>query len=173
MVSIKMIIILLIIVISTYIGILKSNYYIEREKEIKNILTSLKYLRNKIEFTNLYLKDIFSEISQNVYKEDVNEDLEKPNIFKIVVNSDLNIRESFIDAIKKNNKFDNEDKLILNNLGLNLGIVERSVQISEIDIAYNFLLERLKDAEEKKLKNVKLYKVLGVSIGLTISIVLI
>ena len=173
MVSIKTIIILLIIVISTYIGVLKSNYYIEREKEIKNILTSLKYLRNKIEFTNLYLKDIFSEISQNVYKEDVNEDLEKSNIFKIVVNSDLNIRESFIDAIKKNNKFDNEDKLILNNLGLNLGIVERSVQISEIDIAYNFLLERLKDAEEKKLKNVKLYKALGVSIGLTISIVLI
>ena len=85
----------------------------------------------------------------------------------------MNIRESFIEAIKKNTKLDSEDKLILNNLGLNLGIVERNVQISEIDIAYNFLLERLKDAEEKKVKNVKLYKTLGISIGLTISIVLI
>lgn len=173
MLNIKIIIILFIILISTYIGILKSSYYIEREKEIKNILTSLKYLRNKIEFTNLHLKDIFSEISENVYKEKINEDLEKCNIFKYVANSDLNIRESFIEAIKKNTKLDSEDKLILNNLGLNLGIVERNVQISEIDIAYNFLLERLKDAEEKKVKNVKLYKTLGISIGLTISIVLI
>ena len=173
MLNIKIIIILFIILISTYIGILKSSYYIEREKEIKNVLTSLKYLRNKIEFTNLHLKDIFSEISENVYKENVNEDIEKCNIFKYVANSDLNIRESFIDAIKKNTKLDSEDKLILNNFGLNLGIVERNVQISEIDIAYNFLIERLKDAEEKKVKNVKLYKTLGISIGLTISIVLI
>ena len=52
MLNIKIIIILFIILISTYIGILKSSYYIEREKEIKNILTSLKYLRNKIEVTN-------------------------------------------------------------------------------------------------------------------------
>lgn len=173
MLNIKIIIILFIILISTYIGILKSSYYIEREKEIKNILTSLKYLRNKIEFTNLHLKDIFSEIFENVYKEKINEDFEKCNIFKYVANSDLNIRESFIEAIKKNTKLDSEDKLILNNLGLNLGIVERNVQISEIDIAYNFLIERLKDAEEKKVKNVKLYKTLGISIGLTISIVLI
>ena len=41
------------------------------------------------------VEGVESQRNNNDIKEDVNEDLEKSNIFKIVVNSDLNIRESF------------------------------------------------------------------------------
>lgn len=168
MIELKLIIMSFIIIISSYIGYIKANVYVDREKELKNILSALKYLRNKIEFTNIQIKNIFKEISENIYSN-------KPNIFNDVLtcNNDFSIKNCFIDSVNKNKKIDNEDKNILNNFALSLGKVERKIQISEIDIAYNFLLERLKDAEEKKIKNVKMYKTIGVAFGLVVSIILI
>ena len=168
MIELKLIIMCFIIIISSYIGYIKANVYIDREKELKNIMSSLKYLRNKIEFTNIQIKNIFKEISENIYSN-------KSNMFNDVFmcNSNLSIKNSFIDSVNKNKKIDNEDKNILNNFALSLGKVERKTQISEIDIAYNFLAERLKDAEEKKVKNVKMYKTIGATFGLVISIILI
>lgn len=168
MIELKLIIMCFIIIISSYIGYIKANVYIDREKELKNIMSSLKYLRNKIEFTNIQIKNIFEEISENIYSN-------KSNMFNdvLICNSNLSIKNSFIDSVNKNKKIDIEDKNILNNFALSLGKVERKTQISEIDIAYNFLTERLKDAEEKKVKNVKMYKTIGVTFGLVVSIILI
>ena len=166
MLGLKFIIILFIIIISSYIGFFKANSFTEREKEIQNILSALNYMKNKIEYTNLYLNEIFNEISLNIFND-------KNNMFKETISSNLNIRNSFKVAISNNKKLDIEDKNVLNNLSLSLGSLERNLQISEINIAYNFLLDRLKDAENKKLKNAKMYKVLGACFGLTISIILI
>ena len=167
MLEIKIFIMFFIIIISSYIGFIKANVYVDREKEIRNMLSALKYMRNKIEFTNLHLKNIFEEISENIYIKD------SSNIFKDVLDSKLSIKNSFIESVNNSKKFDIEDKNILNNFAISLGKVERKVQLSEIDIAYNFLTEKLKDAEEKKLKNVKMYKTLGITLGLVICIILV
>lgn len=166
MLGIKIFIMFLVIIISSYIGFYKASYFTEREKELRNILSSLNYMKNKIEYTNLHLRDICGEISNSIYKD-------KINMFKEIYESKLNVRNSFKLAISNNKKIDYEDKNILNNLCLSLGMTERNMQISDIDIAYNFLIDRLKDAEEKKIKNTKMYKTLGVVSGLTISIILL
>ena len=166
MLEIKFLIIIFIIVISSYIGFLKGNVYVEREKEIKNILNSLDYLRNKIEYTNLFLKDIFNCISNDVYKG-------KDNMFKKSLNSNLSLRNSFKEEIKNNTKINDEDKSILLNIAMDLGTMDKKLQISKIDICTNFLNKNLKDAEELKNKNTKMFKVLGVVSGLVISIILI
>ena len=166
MLEIKFLIIIFIIVISSYIGFLKGNVYVEREKEIKNILNSLDYLRNKIEYTNLFLKDIFNCISDDVYKG-------KDNMFKKSLNSNLSLRNSFKEEIKNNSKINDEDKSILLNFAMDLGTMDKKLQISKIDICTNFLTKNLKNAEELKIKNTKMFKVLGVVSGLVISIILI
>ena len=166
MLEIKFLIIIFIIVISSYIGFLKGNVYVEREKEIKNILNSLDYLRNKIEYTNLFLKDIFNCISNDVYKG-------KDNMFKKSLNSNLSLRNSFKEEIKNNTKINDEDKSILLNFARDWGTIYKKLQICKIDISTNFLNKNLKDAEELKNKNTKMFKVLGVVSGLVISIILI
>ena len=59
MLEIKMISLIGIVVITSYIGFLKANTFVEREKEINLILTSLNFIKNKIEYTNMYLRNIF------------------------------------------------------------------------------------------------------------------
>ena len=166
MLVIKYISLVGVIVITSYIGFFKASVYVEREKEIQRILNSLNYMRNKIEYTNLLMKDIFKEISINVYNN-------KLNMFEEALELPMNIRNSFKEVILNNKKINNEDKNILTSLALSFGNVDRKVQISEINIAYDFLLERLEDAKISKIKNVKMYKTLGIMFGLVISIILI
>lgn len=166
MLVIKYISLVGVIVITSYIGFFKASVYVEREKEIQRILNSLNYMRNKIEYTNLLMKDIFKEISINVYNN-------KLNMFEEALELPMNIRNSFKEVILNNKKINDEDKNILTSLALSFGNVDRKVQISEINIAYDFLLERLEDAKISKIKNVKMYKTLGIMFGLVISIILI
>ena len=166
MLEIKMISLIGIVVITSYIGFLKANTFVEREKEINLILTSLNFMKNKIEYTNMYLRNIFLEISNEIYKD-------KENIFKNTIEAKLSLRNGFKESVKINNKLNDGDKNILLDLSINLGNVDKKIQISEIKIAYEFLLDRLEDARKEKNRNTKMYKTLGVVSGLTISIILI
>ena len=88
MLEIKMISLIGIVVITSYIGFLKANTFVEREKEINLILTSLNFMKNKIEYTNMYLRNIFLEISNEIYKG-------KDNLFKNTIESKLSLRNGF------------------------------------------------------------------------------
>ena len=65
-----------------------------------------------------------------------------------------------------------EDKDILKRLGKLLGQTDVEGQVSEIEVTENFLNMQIEKAEEEKKKNQKLYKTLGVTIGLIFVIVL-
>lgn len=53
------------------------------------------------------------------------------------------------------------------------GATDAKGQISQIEITENLLDKQIKEAEEEKNKNVKLYKKLGITIGLAIVIILV
>ena len=59
------------------------------------------------------------------------------------------------------------------NLGRLLGKTDIEGQISEIKLVNNFLDIQIKDAEEEKNKNEKMYRTLGIVAGMTITILLI
>ena len=166
MISLKNIIIVLVILISSYIGVLKSKVYINRENEIKNFLNALLILRNKIEYTNMILKDIFKEISEYIYKDN-------KNVFERVYRLDGNIRKNFENEILKSEVFLDEDKSVILDFVRSLGKLDKLSQIKSIDICYNFLIKNLENAKEEKFKNVKMCKTLGIVIGLVIGIIFI
>ena len=66
-----------------------------------------------------------------------------------------------------------EDIDIIRNLGRLLGKTDIEGQISEIKLVNNFLDIQIKDAEEEKNKNEKMYRTLGIVAGMTITILLI
>ena len=66
----------------------------------------------------------------------------------------------------------NEDKIVLNNLGKMLGKTDLNGQLNQIEMTEDFLNEQIIKAEKEMNKNEKLYKTLGMLLGLTIVIIL-
>ena len=66
-----------------------------------------------------------------------------------------------------------EDIETLKNLGKILGETDVEGQINQIELTETLLENQIKEALEEKLKNSKMYRTLGVTVGLAISIILI
>lgn len=169
MIVIKYVNLLLIIAVCTYMGFSKSKQFSKRLTSLKNIKSSLNIFKAKIEFTYEPIKDIFNEISKIVYKN-------KENIFKTfcsnLENKDITV--AWNEAIEITDEGLNlDDKEVLFMLGKMLGKTDKSGQISEIELVNNFLNKQIEDAEERKSKNEKMYKTLGVVSGLAIVIILV
>ena len=65
-----------------------------------------------------------------------------------------------------------EDKQVSKTLSKLLGQTDSEGQISQIEITQNFIDAQIKNAQEEKQKNEKLYSRLGTTIGLAIVIIL-
>ena len=78
-----------------------------------------------------------------------------------------------IDETKENTNLNEEDIKIIKGLSKQLGITDIEGQISQIDITQNFLDTQIRQAQEEKEKNQKLYQKLGTTIGLVIIILLV
>lgn len=82
--------------------------------------------------------------------------------------------EAWEKCIEESNlALNNDDKEALKSLAKLLGNTDINGQLSQIHLVNNFLEEQIKDAVEAKSKNEKLYKKLGVIVGLAVVIVLI
>ena len=130
---------------------------------------ALNFFEEKIKFTYEPIPDVFEEISHKVQK----------NIGEIFCNSSKSMEnksagvawEKSVD--EANNNFTKEDKDIIKGLAKMLGKTDIDGQVSEIRLTCKFLDVQIKDAENEKNKNEKLYKTLGATVGLALVIILI
>lgn len=164
----KIIISLLIIYVCTYLGIYKAKKFEARERELKRIKNSLAFFKSKIEFTYEPIKEIFTQISKLVY-------LHKDNIFLRTTNylEEFNVNDSWNKAVDETVDLNKEDREVLKMFGKLLGKTDKNGQISEIEISQSFIEKQIEKAEQEKNKNSKLYKSLGISLGIGIVIVFI
>ena len=165
---IKFINLILIVLVSSYIGIFKSKKFSNRVIELKKVKSSLGFFKSKIEFTYEPVKEIFEDISKLIYENN-------ENIFKCFNDNleKMDCTDAWSYAV--NNTYTNlkeDDKEIILMLGKLLGKTDKNGQISEIDLVSKFLDKQINDSEEDKQKNEKLYKTLGVVCGLVIAIVM-
>ncbi len=169
MIVFKIILLIGIVVASTFLGILFSKKYSNREKELKEMKSALNMLSTKIKFTYEPIPNLFLEISQKI----------GGNVGKIFSRAANRMKEesageAWINAFSdvQNNLLE-EDVVILKNLGRLLGQTDVEGQISEIEVVNQFLDSQLESARHEKLKNEKMYRTLGIVCGLTIAIILI
>lgn len=160
---------ILVFISSTLIGKYLSLRYSYRLIELEELKTALNILKSKIKFTYEPLPEIFYSITQNTNK----------NISKIFLNSinKMKIENASIAWEKSIEEYDGnltkEDKQVIKNLSRLLGATDLEGQISQIEVTENFLENQIRQAQEEKNKNEKLYKKLGSTIGLAIVIILI
>lgn len=159
----------LILSASTYIGILISKKYLNRVKDLKEMKNALNIFATKIKFTYEPIPQIFKEISEKV----------KPNIANIFLLAsnkmeNINAGEAWIQALEESNtNMTREDMETLKNLSNLLGKVDIDGQVNEIQLVETFLDTQIELAEDEKNKYVKMYKTLGVTIGVAVVIILI
>ena len=165
----KIFLLILIIVASSYIGILFSKKYANREKEIKQMKTALNMFATKIKYTYEPIPSLFMEIANKI----------GGNIGSIFSLASTTMKEETAgDAWEKalnevNHNLSKEDIAILKNLSKLLGQTDIEGQISQIEVVNEFLTSQLENANEERRKNEKMYRTLGIVTGLTIAIILI
>ena len=171
---IKIISLLLIFVLSSFAGILISNKYNMRVKEIEDMISALDLLETRVKYTYDTIADSFDFIAENMKTKAYrifmiassmllnNTNISAGDIFRNVVDD-----ESIFLSINK------EDKEILKGLGTSLGQMDLEGQIKNIVLVKQLLEKQLNDAVEEKSKNFKLTRNMGVFVGLIILIILI
>ncbi len=166
---IKCFMLLFVFMASSFIGrciAKKYSYRLEELEEIKNILNVFK---SKIRFTYEPIPEIFKEIASNA----------KENIGQIFEEAEKNMQnfsagEAWENAVQTSEtNLTEEDKHVLLMLSKMLGQTDIEGQISQIEITENFLEKQIKEAQQEKDKNEKLYRKLGTTIGIAIVIILI
>ncbi len=158
----------LILVACSLIGRYISKKYVLRVKELEEIKNALNMFKSKIKFTYEPIPEIFEEIAENASK----------NIGQVFLTAKKKMQTNSANiawekAIEEcENNLTKEDQYVLKTLSKLLGQTDAEGQISQIEITQKFLETQLKEAQEQKEKNEKLYSKLGTTIGLAIVIVL-
>lgn len=166
--GIKHVLLLSIFGLSTGIGMAIAKSYENRVVELKEFKNTLNIMKTKIKFTYEPLAEIFKQIANN-------NETSIERIFGQMANqiTYYPTREVWENCIQEADiSINQEDKDILKKLGKLLGQTDVEGQVSEIEVTENFLNMQIDKAEEEKKKNQKMYKTLGVTIGLIFVIVL-
>lgn len=168
MLILKGIILIMLLFSSSYIGILVSKKYPNRVKELKEIKTLLTIFSTKIKLTYEPIPQIFEEIGNK----------EKSNINEIFKTASKNMKElpagkAWVKALEnQNTNLKKEDIEVLKGLSNLLGKVDIEGQVNEIELVDNFLNTQIGKAEEESKKSEKMYKTLGITVGLAMVIIL-
>lgn len=169
MIIIKYAILISLFASSSYIGFLLANRYQGRVRELKEMKISLTILSTKIKLTYEPIPQIFEELG-NKEKSNISQ------IFQIASRKmkELSAGQAWIEAITtENTNLKKEDIEVLKGLSNLLGKVDLEGQIREIELVDNFLNKQIEKAEEECKKSEKLYKALGITVGLAMVIILI
>lgn len=166
---IKGLLFLLIFLSSTYIGRMISFKYKNRVNDLKEFKSALNIVNTKIRYTYEPIGEICTQISK----------MNNSNIGKLfnevkkLLNS-YSVTEAWNIAIDTyGNNFSKDDKNIIKSLGKMLGKTDASGQQSQILELQEFLNIQIEKAETDRNKNEKLYKSLGMVIGIAIIIILV
>ena len=171
MIFIKYILIFFVFLAFTYIGNTYAKKYVSRVQELEKMQNLLNIFKSKIKFTGLTIQEIFNQIY------DDNKDI-FGDIFKIAsLNMEnMSAKDGWEKAIEESQdklSLNREDFTAIETLGQMLGNTDAEGQVSQIELTEKLIEDHIENAKIEKQKNTKLYKTLGVTVGLTAVILLL
>ncbi len=169
MLGIKIIIYSFIFLSCSLIGILVSKKYINRVNELKEFKNALNLFKTKIRYTYEPIPDIFKEISENVNSNISEVFKSAANKMDILAAGDAWNLALKIDTLNIND----EDRNVLKNLSKLLGKTDLQGQINQIEMTSDYIEEQIQKAEKERSKSERMYRTLGMIIGMAIVIILV
>ena len=169
MLGIKIVIYSFIFLSCSLIGILVSKKYINRVNELKEFKNALNLFKTKIRYTYEPIPDIFKEISENVNSNISEVFKNAANKMDILAAGDAWNLALKIDTLNIND----EDRNVLKNLSKLLGKTDLQGQINQIEMTSDYIEEQIQKAEKERNKSERMYRTLGMIIGMAIVIILV
>lgn len=163
----------LVIISSSMIGFIVAGYYKQRPEILRNLQGALSMLETEINYAHTPLPEALKNVGKRCEKE-VSELFIK-TMRHLTKNEGLTAGESWEKALnefsKKTSLKENEIE-ILTSFGKYLGISDKDDQIKNIKLTIANLKQQEALAIEERQKNERLYKYLGVLVGLAIFLLL-
>ena len=142
-----------------------------QEKELEKMQNLLNIFKSKIKFTGLTIQEIFNQIYDD--NKDVVGDIFKRASLNMENMSAKDGWEKAIEESQDKLSLNKEDFTTIEILGKMLGNTDVEGQVSQIELTEKLIEDQIENAKIEKQKNTKLYKTLGVTVGLTAVILLL
>lgn len=171
MIGIKIVIGIVIICISGYIGIEMSSNLKAREEVLKDFSTFLTMLKSQMIYLNSSIPTAFEYSRQSLSSqlkyaiENIVLDMAKFGVSKVDISIEENIKD--LECLTK------EDELFISSTLKNIGISDIDSQKNIIENAINITEEKIKEAKDKKNKDSKVYKTVGLIAGIIVVVIFI
>ena len=160
--------IVLIMMSASLMGYLFSKDYIERINRLEQIQKMLILLKGEISYSNNSVQEALENISEMIEGK-VGEFVTKVQEIPLSVAWSLGVDNIF----DKKSSLKSEDKNSLKDFGRGLGITDRQTQINNIEKYQSQIQLTIKELKEEKNEKCKLYRMLGITCGAFLGIVLI
>ncbi len=169
MIVLKYIMIFLVFMVSFLLGNLISKKYILRVKELKEIKGAFNIIESKIKFTYEPLPEIFRQTAKIVSSNTAAIFMEASNNMRL-----LGAEEAWYKSLESVSTNLNADDIEnIKSFGKMLGKTDKEGQVSQLELSKSFIEMQIEKAKNDENKNAKMYKTLGVIIGLAFVIILI
>lgn len=169
---IKLIVSVIVILLTTYIGVYLSNNLKKREEMLSEIIRFFDFVENEIKYMMMILPNAL-EISRQKISSDFRDAIGMI-VCDMLENDDLTeVDKSIVKNIESIKELAPYDKNIIISTLKNLGRSNVDAQINILENAKNSILAQLEEAKKSKSKNSKVYRTVGVISGLMIVLVLI
>ncbi len=161
----------LVLISSAMIGYMKALKYTLRRQTLRSFLSSLNLLITEITYSQITLSEAFAKLSETSES--------GVGRFFLLVSQILNSNEGYtageaweiaLDKVENIN-LSQDDIKILKSFGKGLGNSDIYNQEKNFKLASELLKKQLTDAEESSRKNERLYKSLGILIGIAVVII--
>lgn len=156
-VMLKLIFCIMIICTSTFVGFSFSHRLHSRKTVLEHFVKELNCCMTQMRYSSSSLAQIFSS-SFGAFR----------------FSDDRSFSSQFDEMLKSYDKvLTKEDMKILHSLSESIGTADIQCELSNINMHISMLQQNIKDAENNILLKSKLYKTLGLSFGLVLSILLV
>lgn len=171
--GIKILLLLVIVGLSAFIGVLISKRYSSRVDELQDLITALEILESRLNYTYDTMSDAFSFVAKHM-KSGAKKIFEIASQ-KLQIERCLSASDVFNSTVEEEKNFlsiNQNDAEILKGLSVSLGQVDLESQVKNIRLISRTLLGQLDEAKIEKNKNFRLCRNMGILTGLAIVVIL-
>lgn len=172
MTLLKFIISIIIVLITTYIGFSKSKKLRYREYILRDTVTFLELVKNEINYNMNILSNAY-EVSRQKLNTSLKDAIGQIVADMLTQNSIEKIDFSIVDNISRLSELTDYDKNVIISIFRNLGRSDIDSQINIINNGIYTLENQIKEANDVKLTNEKMYRNMGALVGLMIVVIFI
>ena len=168
----KIIISILIVILTTYIGVLKSKSLKDREYILREMITFLNLVENEIRYMMAILPNAY-EVSRQKLTTKLKEAIGVIVVDMLNCDNEYLINQSIVNNISSIGGLSDYDKNVFISTLKNLGRSDMESQLNIIENSKSILENQVKEANEYKLVNSKMYKTMGTIVGIMVVIIFI